>query len=81
MKERISYVNRSATVAWSPVQDGGLLAAGTVANAISDSFDASGVCRHETRAHWLKRRETCAAKLLSTRAAGSLCVSVWPLSD
>ena len=42
VKERISFVNRSATVAWCPVNEKGeLVAAGTVANAISDSFDAS----------------------------------------
>ena len=42
MKERISYIDRSATVAWCPLtSQAGLIAAGTVANAISDSFDAS----------------------------------------
>ena len=41
-RERVSHVSRSATVAWCPLHDrSGLLAAGTVANAISDSFDAS----------------------------------------
>ena len=42
MKERISYIRRGATVAWGPTHEtASYIAAGTVAGAISDSFDAS----------------------------------------
>lgn len=42
VKSRVSYISRGATVAWGPTsQTAGLLAAGTVAGAISESFDAS----------------------------------------
>ena len=42
MKERISYIRRGATVAWGPTHGtASYIAAGTVAGAISDSFDAS----------------------------------------
>lgn len=41
-RPRVASVQRSATVAWSPTsQHAALMAAGTVAGAISDSFDAS----------------------------------------
>ncbi len=41
-KERVSYISRGATVAWGPTSEtSSLVAAGTVAGAISDSFDAS----------------------------------------
>ena len=42
MKERVAYIPRGATIAWGPTSEtAGLIAAGTVAGAISDSFDAS----------------------------------------
>ena len=42
VKERVAYVPRSATVAWGPSHEtAGMVACGTVAGAISDSFDAS----------------------------------------
>ena len=42
VKQRVSYISRGATVAWGPTSEtAGLVAAGTVAGAISDSFDAS----------------------------------------
>ena len=42
VKSRVSYINRGATVAWGPTSEtASLVAAGTVAGAISDSFDAS----------------------------------------
>ena len=42
VKQRVSYISRGATVAWGPTNEtAGLVAAGTVAGAISDSFDAS----------------------------------------
>ena len=41
-RPRVAGVQRSATVAWSPTsQHATLMAAGTVAGAISDSFDAT----------------------------------------
>ena len=42
VKERVSYIDRSATVAWGATSDtSSLVATGTVAGAISDSFDSS----------------------------------------
>ena len=42
VKSRVAYINRGATVAWGPTSEtASLVAAGTVAGAISDSFDAS----------------------------------------
>lgn len=41
-KERVSFISRGATVAWGPTNEtSSLVAAGTVAGAVSDSFDSA----------------------------------------